>query len=475
MTTRVTIRMYNLLDRGNCFLLRFVYGNAHSFVLVNFGSYSGANDSRELEIAEDIYKTVGDKPLTIILTGEHSGCTSGLISAESVLRKLNVAALWLSSPTNMYFNENKTVEKHLKAIRKNNKLLKDEARARFSESGNIEKMLDAVDLLDQGEKENIAIENLVSWWGLKAKYLSPGQTLKLPEFPEDALNIYTLIEAGSKESSDSGNSANGHPAPLTEKVMSLEASSSLMFDALQVNSAGPNQSDSKDFPFNNKFARPVLPGVDPGVQDKHTKSVIDLYCNTQDWRRIDHVWLNEMGRIALEMNKLRNSNGSLLAFELGKQQRILLFSSGASINKLSSLQDASSETKNKPQLQNGTIPTLPDLLSRVVLYKADHDADGYEEVVPDTGLINEELVIMLPVHEQPGNGTTDKLNSKTMKAYNRITRGRILRSDTIYHTAKNEQLFEYRFASTQYDFPSAVKIGYDRVNESHLYVEYTIH
>ena len=158
--------------------------------------------------------------------------------------------------------------------------------------------------------------------GLKAKYLSPGQTLKLPEFPEDALNIYALIEAGSKESSDSGNSANGYSAPLTEKVMSLEASSSLMFDALQVNSAGPNQSDSKDFPFNNKFARPVLPGVDPGVQDKHTKSVIDLYCNTQDWRRIDHVWLNEMGRIALEMNKLRNSNGSLLAFELGKQQRI---------------------------------------------------------------------------------------------------------------------------------------------------------
>jgi hypothetical protein len=484
MTTAVTIRMYNLLSPGNCFLLRFVYGNQDAFILIDFGSYEEGNEARELEIAENIYKTVGDKPLALILTGQHREHSSGVLSTTTILKKLNITELWFSFPKNENGKDAEAIEAHMKALWDKNRSLKEKARARFGRVELVDKMLNAVDLLAEDDGQNTAIKSLADWGRLKPKYLSPGETFHLPGVPEDVVRIYKLSADDFAEPSGKTSSSNGHSVEdrsLIGKLTNLEASSSLMFDALNIDSAGINQSESKDFPFNKKFSRPIRSGADTVSREPSTKFVIDLYCNSDEWRRIDYVWLNEMGRISSQMDKLRTANGHLLAFELAEQHKILLFSSGASLRSLERPVDPNHKASNG-KASNGIAVVKEDslqasnILSRVVLYKADHYADSNEHPAEHSGLKNEqELVIMIPVYEQADNQmNTGKLSHDALKAYNRISQGRILRSDTIYHTAKNEQSFKFPFASTQVDFASAVKVEYDRVNEHHLFVEYTI-
>ena len=96
MSASVTIRMYNQLNLGDCFLLKFKDGTKESFILIDFGSYFSGNDERELEIAESIQQTVKDNPLTVVLTHQHKDHLSGFISARGIMEKLNIQEVWFS-------------------------------------------------------------------------------------------------------------------------------------------------------------------------------------------------------------------------------------------------------------------------------------------------------------------------------------------------------------------------------------------
>src|ERR1044071_4881320 len=96
MSASLTVRMYNQQNLGDCFLLKFKDGIKESFILIDFGSYVSGNEEREIEIAQDILKTVGKKPITIVLTHQHKDHLTGFISAADLLKKLNVEELWFS-------------------------------------------------------------------------------------------------------------------------------------------------------------------------------------------------------------------------------------------------------------------------------------------------------------------------------------------------------------------------------------------
>src|SRR4051812_35169128 len=71
MPAIANVRMYNQLNLGDCFLLKFSAEGSDSFLLVDFGSYAPTDGEREREIAANIKETVGDKPLIIVLTHQH--------------------------------------------------------------------------------------------------------------------------------------------------------------------------------------------------------------------------------------------------------------------------------------------------------------------------------------------------------------------------------------------------------------------
>lgn len=84
-----------------------------------------------------------------------------------------------------------------------------------------------------------------------------------------------------------------------------------------------------------------------------------------DWRRIDNDWLYSAEQLALDMNDQTNNSSLVLAFELGKGGKVLLFAADA--------QRGNWVSWAKKQWADGDkTVTARDLLRRTVLYKVGH-------------------------------------------------------------------------------------------------------
>lgn len=84
-----------------------------------------------------------------------------------------------------------------------------------------------------------------------------------------------------------------------------------------------------------------------------------------EWRRIDKDWLNSADQLALAMNDQTNNASLVLAFELGKGGKVLLFAADAQRGNWASW-------SKKTWKDGGQTVTAKDLLSRTVLYKVGH-------------------------------------------------------------------------------------------------------
>jgi beta-lactamase superfamily II metal-dependent hydrolase len=84
-----------------------------------------------------------------------------------------------------------------------------------------------------------------------------------------------------------------------------------------------------------------------------------------DWRRIDKEWLYSAERLALDMNNSTNNASLVLAFELGKGGKVLLFAADAQRGNWVSWAE-------KDWKDGDRKVTAKDLLARTVLYKVGH-------------------------------------------------------------------------------------------------------
>src|SRR5882757_7291148 len=177
MSANVTVRMYNQNNLGDCFLLKFADGQKVSYVLIDFGSYEGKNVEREIEIAQDILKTVGKNPLKVVLTHQHKDHLTGFITAESVLKKLNIQELWFSYLDDPNRNESLAIRDAMKKFWDKNGEITAAMKKKFKSAGPVNKMLiakEGFDLFAELQTGGAAISNLVKWSKTKPKFLFPG-------------------------------------------------------------------------------------------------------------------------------------------------------------------------------------------------------------------------------------------------------------------------------------------------------------
>ena len=87
--------------------------------------------------------------------------------------------------------------------------------------------------------------------------------------------------------------------------------------------------------------------------------------STADWRRIDRDWLYSAEQLALDMSDYTNNSSLVLAFELGKGGKVLLFAADAQRGNWKSW-------AKKGWTEGGKKVTVKNLLSRTVLYKVGH-------------------------------------------------------------------------------------------------------
>ena len=88
-----------------------------------------------------------------------------------------------------------------------------------------------------------------------------------------------------------------------------------------------------------------------------------------DWRRIDDDWLGTSEGLALRLNNEVNNTSLVLAFELGKTGKVLLFTGDAQRGSWIGWSDLQWTTED---CETTTTTTVKDLLSRCVFYKVGH-------------------------------------------------------------------------------------------------------
>jgi beta-lactamase superfamily II metal-dependent hydrolase len=86
---------------------------------------------------------------------------------------------------------------------------------------------------------------------------------------------------------------------------------------------------------------------------------------SEEWRRINNDWLYSAGQLALAMNDQTNNSSLVLAFELGKAGKVLLFAADAQRGNWVSW-------SNKDWKDGSETINARDLLNRTVLYKVGH-------------------------------------------------------------------------------------------------------
>lgn len=437
MPVTASIRMYNQNNLGDCFLIKFNSGQEEAYLMIDFGSYMGTNAAREKLIADNIMDTIGDKKLTIALTHQHKDHWSGFITNGDRLKGKSAGdrELWLSFLDDEASKPGQTIRAATEKYWKKNETAKKLLADNFGHVPAVKQMLDqkeGFDLFAEGQTGGPAIKKLLEITGNRTRFLTPGQSFKMPGISE-GVNVYVLGPPYDKThltKMDPGKDDAVVGLDAMNELANMDLSGTLMLDALSA-IGGQTSGKENDFPFNRRFVEtdPANP-IQAAYEDP-----------ANQWRNIDHDWLSEIGRLSLYMDKLTNNTSLVLAFELVESRRVLLFVGDAQIGNWQSWFQVKFDDPSV---------TGEDLLKRTVLYKAGHHSSHNATLKQGLELMDEkELTILIPVNETISTKFRfAMLKPEMLQGYHRKAKGRVFRSDTVEQDGTKFNL-DFPFATRQ--------------------------
>lgn len=392
----VRVRMFRQ-GLGDCFLLTFPSRKGESHVLIDFGVLLGTENAkaRMQRIAQHIVDTTGGKLDVMVATHEHWDHVSGFAQAEEVLGpdRLDVGQVWLA------WTENPIDDLAMELDKRRAQALKTVVNATQRLAG----------VADLGARRNAErLNGLLEFWGgfsaagrrttrsaldwvrtrtepRAPRYLEPGMApFALPG--NDAVRVYVLgppRDAKWLKKSD--------PSRKTSEVYELGGDGDIDFGFLSAVDALADGSAPHSQPFESWFRVEEADAKARPFFRQH------YGFEGEDWRRIEHDWLGLAGPLALQLDSDTNNTSLVLAFELVKSGRVLLFPADAQVgNWLSWHEGLAWQVKHRGRRRR---VTAQDLLSRTVLYKVGHHG-SHNATLREKGLelmTSEDLVAMLPV------------------------------------------------------------------------------
>ena len=232
--------------------------------------------------------------------------------------------------------------------------------------------------------------------------------------------------------------------------------------------------EEKGAPFNNRTAQAFTSTEDakqyaanskPNKDSYHPDLFYQYYAAENDWRNIDHDWLDQAGALALQMDNDTNNTSLVLAIELIGSDKVLLFPGDAQVGSWLSWHELEWEVKNNGKKEK---VTTPDLLKNTVFYKVGHHG-SHNATVKKLGLdmmSHPELVAFVPEKQDQYNGI---LYEPLMDALNDKAKGRVIVSAD--DTAKAEDAVKKKpgnISATAWNkFKKNLKV-------TKLFVEYTV-
>lgn len=448
-SNQVRVRMYRH-GLGDCFLIRTAKTDGSPFnMLIDCGLIAVAENPKETmgKVVADIRKECNDKLDVAVVTHEHwdhaSGFSSQQVQNEFAQMKIGEAwYAWTEDPKSKLGTKLRkeraakvrTLQAAAAALRNSGLTLAEERADRIESLLQFfgihdQKSLDAEVLSakkDEPGKSQAAFEYLAKRTDVKTRYCYPDKApITLPDV--EGLRIYVL---GPPQ--DEGYIKRSSPTRKGKEVyefgsdVSLDQSLGIAFERL----ADPNaQPGGPDCPFES--SRCIVPGrsqLPQKLQDLKAKK-----WDPQDlaWRRIEEDWTGAAETLALNLDSHTNNTCLVLAIELVKTGRILLFAADAQVGNWLSWQQTSWKVDNG---KGSLTVTGPELLQRTVFYKVGHHG-SHNATLRALGLeqmSSEDLVAFVPVfkaqaeknrwHQMPFAPLVKRLKEKTG--------GRLVFSDT---------------------------------------------
>ena len=447
--------MYRIHELGDCFLLTFTLGDKNSHVLIDCGSFRNSNTSSKKfkAITKNIRSIVNGKVDKkgidlVVATHQHNDHMSGFEYAKADYTSIGINQVFLS----WLDDEEDTMaldiaEKHDKVVKQlanirgilDNKNIEELAPIRFA----LDEVVDERSFVQDNSFTGKATQFLKSIGKQPVQYLRPGNILAVPNIPPDEVRIHVLGPPRDYPAIRSKNPRKGesYDPHLRNILFSIDELS----NALSADSVDPH------FPFNEKFKEDPADGAEAASE---TIDQYNSYKQNATWRNIDYDWLALAKRFALHLNSYTNNTSLVLAFELVKTKKVLLFVGDAQAGNWRSWDTIPWKDEDNPL-------DIDSLMRNTVFYKVGHH--GSHNATSKKGLdrmTHKDLVAFIPVNKKDPNLT--KKNPWRMPATNlykelkKRTKGRIARMD--------EGKIKY---SKNHWKPRSLKV--DR-----LFIEYTI-
>jgi len=143
-------------------------------------------------------------------------------------------------------------------------------------------------------------------------------------------------------------------------------------------------------PFDKAASQDVHPEFAEFIKDQYVESLKESVkqktgapkkpevSDDAEWRRIDQEWLYSAEQLAIDINSYTNNSSLVLAFELGKGGKVLLFAADAQRGNWISWSE-------KDWKDGDSTVTAKDLLARTVLYKVGHHGSHNATLKGDAG------------------------------------------------------------------------------------------
>lgn len=379
---------------GDCFLLTFAGRESESHVLIDCGVLVGTENAemRVRAVAQSILECTKGKVGALIATHEHWDHVSGFAQAQDIFKDLEIDQVWLA------WTEDPDDEVAKQLADRKAKALRGIVAALQRLSG----------VTDAGAQRTARrLNGLLEFWGglpaagrkttrsamdwVKARrekapapFLHPGMApLEIPGV--DGVRVYVL---GPPR--DLQKLRKSDPSKRQSEIYDIGGTTGIdlgfLAAAEQLGDHGATLQ-----PFDAWFC------VDDAEAAKATFYRDHYGQEGEEWRTIEHDWLDAAGPLALQLDSHTNNTSLVLAFELVASGRVLLFPGDAQVGNWLSWE--SLEWKIEENGKSRTV-TAADLLARTVLYKVGHHG-SHNATLREKGLelmSSPELTAMLPVH-----------------------------------------------------------------------------
>lgn len=417
------IRMFRLNELGDCFLVTFRSGTEKTRVLVDCGSFRNGDPSisRLKAVVGAIESELETDQLDVVVgTHQHNDHVSGFVHCEAAFRSIGVGEVWLSwldDPNDALARkigkDHNNLKLQVAAARDALSALLGRSRsARPTGADTLDVMNGALGFFgakEAGTPPELpadAIKILKNLGPDKPRYLRPGRSFELPGMPADTVRVHVLGPPRDDDLLYLKDPRTGES--YDHALVSAVVGATKFVEAARSNDAR-GTSEAEHYPFNEQYKR-----FDPTKGSAALKALAgDYRQRTRKWRAIDDEWMKQGGALALFLDKFTNNSSLVLAFELVKSGKVLLFAADAQTGNWLSWKDV--------KWQQAGVST-DDLLARTVFYKVGHHASHNATLVElFEKVTHPDLVALIPVHKKDPN-ITKKKNPWKMPATNLFKR-----------------------------------------------------